>query len=94
MPPNPNLFLSLFEFHPRDGHTPKENFLTEAFAYLLRTDEPVLNVWLSRLLGRKIERATCEIKTRQTEQDLETDTSIYPDLLTLLRTIGEIRPIS
>jgi hypothetical protein len=28
----PNLFESLFVFRPRDGHTPRENFLTEAFA--------------------------------------------------------------
>lgn len=76
-PPDANLFSSLFEFHPREGHTPKENFLTEAFAYILRTDEDVLNVWLSKLLGKSIERATCEIRTRQTEADLETETSIY-----------------
>src|SRR4051794_4164316 len=77
----PNLFESLFEFHPRVGHTPKENFLTEAFAYLLKTDEGVRNRWLSVLLGRIIEDARCNVITRQTEMDSESDTSIYPDLL-------------
>jgi hypothetical protein len=76
-PSLPNLFESLFEFHPR----PKENFLTESFAYLLRTDEGVRNCWLSLLLGRKIERAACEVFTRQTERDVEDDTPVYPDLV-------------
>ncbi len=80
-PSHPNLFESLLDFHPRESHTPKENFLTESFAYLLRTDEGVLNAWISRLLGKNIEGATCEITTRQTEKDLDAETSIYPDLL-------------
>jgi hypothetical protein len=79
-PALPNLFASLFEFHPRDGHTPKENFLTESFAYLLRTDKIVRNLWLSKLLEKNVEHATCEIRTRQTETDLDLGTSIYPDL--------------
>jgi hypothetical protein len=73
----PNLFESLFDFHPREDHTPRENFLTESFAYLLRTDEDVRNCWLSILLNRKIEKTECEVSTRQTERDLETDTSVY-----------------
>lgn len=77
----PNLFESLFDFHPREDHTPRENFLTEAFAYLLRTDQAVCNRWLSVLFGKSVEDATCEITTRQTEKDLDADTSIYPDLL-------------
>ena len=48
-PDSPNLFLSLFDFHPQESHTPKRIFLTEAFAYLLRTDEAVRSVWLSLL---------------------------------------------
>jgi hypothetical protein len=80
-PSQPNLFESLFAFHPREDHTPKENFLTESFAYLLRTDNEVRNCWLSLLLGRNIEKVECEVITRQTERDLDADTSVYPDLL-------------
>ncbi len=77
----PNLFESLFDFYPREDHTPKENFLTESFAYLLQTDEDVRNGWLSVLLDRKVESVECEVITRQAEADLEADTSVYPDLL-------------
>lgn len=77
----PNLFEALFDFHPREDHTPRENFLTESFAYLLRTDGTVRACWLSILLDRKVERAECEIITRQTEIDSDAGTSIYPDLL-------------
>lgn len=77
----PNLFESLFEFHPREDHTPKENFLTESFACLLRTDPAVCNCWLSCLLGKTVEDATCEVITRHTEKDLDADTSVYPDIL-------------
>jgi hypothetical protein len=80
-PSPPNLFESLFDFHPREDHTPRENFLTEAFAYLLRTDQAVCNQWLSVLFGKNVEEATCDIFTRQTEKDLDADTSIYPDML-------------
>jgi hypothetical protein len=52
-PSQPNLFESLFAFHPREDHTPKENFHTESFAYLLRTDNEVRNCWLSLLLGKR-----------------------------------------
>jgi hypothetical protein len=77
----PNLFQSLFAFHPRECHTPKENFLTESFAYLLRTDGRLCSAWLSRLLGIKADEAVCEIWTRGTERDVEAKTAIYPDML-------------
>ncbi|HEY3968135.1 MAG TPA: hypothetical protein VGM05_26470 [Planctomycetaceae bacterium] len=75
-----NLFEGLFPFHPREDHWPKENFLTESFAYLLRTDKAVLNCWLSRLLGRTVKTTTCEIDTRPSVHDVVTGTSFYPDL--------------
>jgi hypothetical protein len=77
----PNLFLSLFEFHPRGTHTPKENFLTEAFAYLLRTESGVRNAWLSRLLGRPVAARECVVNTRQSEPDPELGSTAYPDLV-------------
>ena len=81
-PSPPNLFESLFNFHPRKHHKPEENFLTESFAYLLRVDECVRNCWLSTLLDNSnINVATCKIMTRQSEKDMENGNSIYPDML-------------
>jgi len=80
-PSQANLFQSLFTFHSRECHTPKENFLTESFAYLLRTDGRVCSAWLSRLLGTKADEAVCDIWTRGTEHDVEAKTAIYPDML-------------
>ena len=80
-PAPPNLFTALFEFHPREGHTPKENFLTEALAYLLRTESEARDRWLSCLLGRTVEAASCEVVTRQSEKDDDSDSTVYPDLL-------------
>ena len=76
----PNLFEAPLIFHPREDHTPKENFLTEAFAYLLRTDEGVRDRWLSVLLRKNVEIVSCEVQTRRTERDVDADTSIFPDL--------------
>ncbi|HPC51838.1 MAG TPA: hypothetical protein PLV05_01920 [Verrucomicrobiota bacterium] len=42
----PNLFNALFRFHPRDGHAPKENFLSEAFAHVLPTPDAACSAWL------------------------------------------------
>lgn len=77
----PNLFEALFDFHPRESHTPKENFLTEAFAYLLRTDEAVRNRWLSRLLDQEVTEARCEVATRKAERDPQGDRWVFPDLV-------------
>ena len=33
-----NLLLALSKYHPREGHTPLENFITETFAWLLRNN--------------------------------------------------------
>jgi hypothetical protein len=76
---HPNLFESLITFRSRKHHTPRENFLTESFAYLLRIDECVCNRWLSVLLNKNIERAMCKIATRQRERD--EGRQIIPDML-------------
>ena len=77
---HPNLFESLLTFRSRKHHTPKENFLTESFAYLLRIDECVCNRWLSFILGKNIEGATCKIATRQRERDSK-GKQMIPDML-------------
>lgn len=47
----PNLLHSLFSYRPRDGHTPEENFLTEAFAHTLRANPEVGRAWLASMTG-------------------------------------------
>lgn len=63
-----NLFNALFDFRPRDNHTAKENFLSEGFAYVLKTSEPALDAWLSMLLNRSVKSVSAEICTRDTER--------------------------
>lgn len=67
--PTPNLLNALFKFYPRDGHTPKENFLSEALAYLLVTDTKVRDAWLSLVLGSKTLCTKHYISTRKAEQN-------------------------
>jgi hypothetical protein len=75
----PNLFNALFQFHPRDGHTPKENFLSEAFAHVLATCGPACDTWLSLALRRPVHAAQCQVTTRQAEYD-EDASSVIPDM--------------
>lgn len=51
----PNIFHSLFKYHPREHHTPKENFLTQAFAYTLRAHPDACRAWLSDLTGESLD---------------------------------------
>jgi hypothetical protein len=76
---SPNLFNALFKFHPREGHTPKENFLSEAFAYVLKTCDTARGAWLSLVLGRQVHTRQFELSTRQTEYD-EAHVAIFPDM--------------
>lgn len=77
--PAPNLFNALFDFHPRDNHTPKENFLSEGFAYVLKTSKPARDAWLSEVLKRKVESSDTEIFTRIFERLGKT--GVFPDML-------------
>lgn len=76
----PNLFNALFEFHPRDGHTPKENFLSEAFAYVLKTCDDARDAWLSRVLRQPVKSKQLKVTTRQTERGDE-GVAVYPDMI-------------
>ena len=49
-----NLFNALFDFRPREGFSPAENYLSEAFAYALETCDGACDTWLSLALGRKV----------------------------------------
>lgn len=73
-----NIFNALFEFRPRGKFTPEENFLTEAFAYVLESCEDVQKEWLSRVIGNKV-RKVSELRTRFTERD-DDDNFVIPDM--------------
>jgi len=75
------LFESLFDFHPRENHSPRENFLTESFAYFLKTEPAVRRAWLSKLLGREVADQNCTIATRPSESDEHADRHLFPDLV-------------
>src|SRR5690349_4682080 len=77
---SPNLFNALFQFHPREGHTPKENFLSEAFAYVLTTCDAARDEWLSLAMGRRVQASQWEVITRQSERDDETGEWFFPDM--------------
>lgn len=47
----PNLFHALLSYRPREDRSSKENFLTEAFAYTLRTNTEVCRAWVRSLTG-------------------------------------------
>ena len=75
----PNLFNALFDFRPRENHTAKENFLSEGFAYVLKTSKPACDAWLSRVLNRPVESRTTKILTRNSER--LGDSVVFPDML-------------
>jgi len=74
-----NLFNALFQFHPREGHTPKENFLSEALAHVLATCDAACDACLTLATGRSVCAAQRRIVTRATERD-ENMTAIFPDM--------------
>lgn len=47
---NTDLFTSLRKYHPREGHDPLENFITEAFAWLLRSDKIFSHYFINEIL--------------------------------------------
>ena len=75
----PNLFEGLFNFAPRDGHTPRENFLSEAFAYILRTSEGALDAWVSDVFARRVHCESFDVRTRG-RKDTENDSPVFPDM--------------
>jgi hypothetical protein len=74
-----NLFNALFDFRPREGFSPAENYLSEAFAYALETCDGACDTWLSLALGRKVHAIRFEVLTRNTELD-DDNNWIYPDM--------------
>ena len=63
-----NVFRSLFSYRPRKGITPKENYLTEAFGYALRSSpEPVAVAWAAHLAGVKCTHISGAVEVRTQE---------------------------
>ncbi|WP_018964112.1 PD-(D/E)XK nuclease family protein [Ancylobacter sp. FA202] len=76
---SPNVFLSLFEWRPRDRMTPAENFLTEALVYVLRTNDELRSAWVKLLTDRDPDPASVKIVTRSSYEG-PAGTTIYPDI--------------
>lgn len=85
---SPNVFLSLFEWRPRDRMTPAENFLTEALVYVLRTNGELRSAWVKLLTDRDPDPASVKIVTRSSYEG-SNGTTIYPDIEILGRFLDE-----
>ncbi|TCN32486.1 hypothetical protein EV184_104152 [Sinorhizobium americanum] len=80
MQPIPNLLISLFTWRPREGITPGENFLTEAFVHTLRVNATFRSQWLTQLLGQSIDDSSLIIETRASHSNIDSGTTIFPDV--------------
>src|SRR6266446_6908085 len=76
----PNLFSDLFSVRIREDHSPKENFLSECFAHVLRAAEEACESWVSMVCGRPLQLRIFTVSTRTREVDPLTKTVIFPDL--------------
>lgn len=76
----PNIFNALFKYHPRDRHTPWENFLTEAIAYILKTEPCAAEVWLSLMIGRNVKLDKVDVLTQNSERAENEASTVFPDL--------------
>ncbi|RVL84854.1 hypothetical protein CN140_10990 [Sinorhizobium meliloti] len=79
-PAIPNLLVSLFTWRPRDGVTPGENFLTEAFVHTLRVNAAFRSQWLTQLLGQSVDGSSLVIDTRASHSNTDSGTTIFPDV--------------
>lgn len=75
-----NLFNDLFNVRIREGHSPKENFLSECFAHVLRTQERVCETWVSEICGHSRNLAKLSVSTRFSQTDPLNSRVIFPDL--------------
>ena len=48
-----NIFAELFAYHPSDGLTPKENYITQAFAHILQRYPSLGRRWIAHVTGVK-----------------------------------------
>ena len=76
----PNIFNALFKYHPRPEYTPWENFLTEAIAYILKTEPCAMEVWLSLMLDRAVKVYEYAVLTQNSERTEDQAATVFPDL--------------
>lgn len=76
----PNIFNALFKYHPRDGHTPWENFLTEAIGYVLKIEPLAIGAWLSLMLDRDVKVTEYCVLTQNSERTENEASIVFPDL--------------
>ena len=76
----PNIFNALFKYHPRPEYTPWENFLTEAIAYILKTEPCAMEVWLSLMLDRAVKVHDYAVLTQNSERVEDQPAMVFPDL--------------
>lgn len=65
-----NVFVRLFSYRPRKEHSPEENFLTEAFAYVLATESGVQAPLIEALTGGALHGARVDkVETQVSHED-------------------------
>ena len=67
-----NVFLELFEYHSRKSMTPEENYLTQAFSYVLRAHPSIAKKWLATITGTPVDTLTGRVRVK-TQQYYRTD---------------------
>lgn len=77
----PNIFNALFKYHPRDGYSPWENFLTEGIAYILKIEPLAMEAWLSLMLDRDVKiTGHYDVLTQNYERAQNEVLTVFPDL--------------
>jgi hypothetical protein len=84
------VFEELFSYRPRVGSTPAENFLTQAFAYILRTDRAAFTAFLGAMLRDRVEVVGSYSVETQLARGTENDSGI-PDMQIEATLAGERR---
>lgn len=79
-----NLFVSLSQYAPRENTTPTENFITEAFAWLLRNDSEVFQALIKLLQSKLTEDEVLESFELTDDMHISTQENFggkFPDMV-------------
>ncbi|HEY4538025.1 MAG TPA: PD-(D/E)XK nuclease family protein [Erysipelothrix sp.] len=79
-----NLFVSLSQYAPRENTTPTENFITEAFAWLLRNDSEVFQALIKLLQSKLAEDEVLESFELTDDMQISTQENFggkFPDMV-------------
>jgi hypothetical protein len=78
----PNLFRQLFAYRPREANTPRENFLTESFAFVLATDPVVAKPILQAFVGNRFDiKRLLALTTQKSLTSDEEEGRSLPDMM-------------